>query len=788
MSNPIPNRRRPLRMLTTACGVALLTVLVWRAGPSKLVDDVAKLGWGIVLILALGGIPHVLKAWAWRFTLLKESRKVTFSQLLRLRLASEALGNLGALGQVFGEGIRVSALNSEIPAASRISSVTLDRALFILTGAVFSLIGIVVALSDRSIGHPFRSYAELFVLVVLALLIAVSLTVRRGWRVLSRSTRLLAKLGLARQIESRQELIESVEASLLGFYNLDRRAFWASVSLNFLCQAMTTVEIYLIFRLMGANIGLVSAFIFDALMKLVNAIGTVNPGNVGTYEAGTVLIAGMFKIGAPVGLAVAVTRRLRALFWAAVGAGCLVAVSRGKRRQERSLVMSVQFEDITVITDQAGRLCSSMAPSPAAVIVANNVHEHFTVGTLPVTLRLILSLEKAGVNRIILCADPTGSSELKNMLVGSKRLPASVEWYEMHDRHSLSNLMASIVAEERHDKIFVARGDTTYSPAVIRELAAWDGESGGLALRSDEQFAGICALSAVTAKIVAGNPLYGFNTVDHMHHILASMQVVENKPVPQDRWQHVRTRDEQLLAEKKLDGWLVKPTDGIFARMNRKISIPISRQLIRWPITPNMVSIFTLGVGFVSGVFFALGGYWNVLTGSLLSVWASILDGCDGEVARLKLQESAFGCWLETICDYLYYLLIFSGMAIGLVRTYGTTYLFWTGLLIFGAVTSFLVTGLGRHRFSGERPEQYLGVWQARAASRQSNPILYIGRHCEFIIRRCFMPYALLFFALVNMTRVVFILAAVGANLVWFISLYSYRVFAVTAPSSETAV
>ena len=83
---------------------------------------------------------------------------------------------------------------------------------------MFSLIGIVVALSHRSISHACRSYAELFVLVVLALLIAASLTVHRGWRVLSRSTRLLAKLGLARQIESRQGLIESVEARLLGFY------------------------------------------------------------------------------------------------------------------------------------------------------------------------------------------------------------------------------------------------------------------------------------------------------------------------------------------------------------------------------------------------------------------------------------------------------------------------------------------------------------------------------------------------------------------------------------------
>jgi len=64
------------------------------------------------------------------------------------------------------------------------------------------------------------------------------------------------------------------------------------------------------------------------------------------------------------------------------------------------------------------------------------------------------------------------------------------------------------------------------------------------------------------------------------------------------------------------------PTDGIFARTNRRVSIPISRQIIRFPITPNMVSLFTLAVSFAAGVFFALGGYWNMLVGAILS-WLS---------------------------------------------------------------------------------------------------------------------------------------------------------------------
>jgi phosphatidylglycerophosphate synthase len=155
------------------------------------------------------------------------------------------------------------------------------------------------------------------------------------------------------------------------------------------------------------------------------------------------------------------------------------------------------------------------------------------------------------------------------------------------------------------------------------------------------------------------------------------------------------------------------------------------------------------------------------------------LDGCDGEVARLKLQESAFGCWLETVCDYLFYLFLFVGMTLGLWRSSGSRmYLVCGGLLLFGAMASFLAAGLGRHRLAANRPEQLLKIWQAHAESRPSNPFLYFGRHTEFIIRRCFFPYALLFFALFNIMNVAFVLSVIGANLVWPIALYSSHAFA----------
>jgi phosphatidylglycerophosphate synthase len=340
----------------------------------------------------------------------------------------------------------------------------------------------------------------------------------------------------------------------------------------------------------------------------------------------------------------------------------------------------------------------------------------------------------------------------------------------------LHQLLKQIASEREEKHLLLASGNSTYHPSLFRQASEWDERRHALAMTSGYDLVGICALPAeIVCDIVDHCPCPVRDMEDLVAWLLVN-DAVQCEPVQEELWQRVLTSEDRLSAERKLEQWLVKPTDGIFARMNRRISVPISRQIAKFPITPNMVSLFTLGVGFVAGLFFARGSYWSVLFGAVLSVWASILDGCDGEIARLKLMESDFGCWLETVCDYLYYLFIFAGMAIGLLKSSGTkTYLIWTGLLLVGAVVSFLVTGIGRHRLASQRPEQYLKIWQARAESRRSNPILYFGRHTEFIIRRCFMPYALLFFAVLDITRVAFVMAAVGANMVWLISLYSYR-------------
>src|SRR5208283_5023825 len=181
MSRHTATRRLTPRFLAAIFGTALLAYLIWRIGPSTLVQDASRLGWGLALVIALGGVAHVVKAWAWRFTLVGEEHKVSFLRLLQLRLVSEAVGQLGVFGQAFGEGIRVSALSAEIPAACRISSVTLDRGLFIATGALVML----TAPLALSLSHALQRYVVLFGFTLIALLLLMALAVQKRWPILS---------------------------------------------------------------------------------------------------------------------------------------------------------------------------------------------------------------------------------------------------------------------------------------------------------------------------------------------------------------------------------------------------------------------------------------------------------------------------------------------------------------------------------------------------------------------------------------------------------------------------
>jgi len=105
---------------------------------------------------------------------------------------------------------------------------------------------------------------------------------------------------------------------------------------------------------------------------------------------------------------------------------------------------------------------------------------------------------------------------------------------------------------------------------------------------------------------------------------------------------------EQALLKRLSD----KPNDGPVARhLNRPLSIRMSQTLVQHDITPNQISLFSFLCSVLAAGLFALGGYFALLLGGVLAQFASIVDGCDGEVARLKYLSSDVGGWFDAVLD-----------------------------------------------------------------------------------------------------------------------------------------
>jgi phosphatidylglycerophosphate synthase len=133
-------------------------------------------------------------------------------------------------------------------------------------------------------------------------------------------------------------------------------------------------------------------------------------------------------------------------------------------------------------------------------------------------------------------------------------------------------------------------------------------------------------------------------------------------------WAPVASAADEPAAMNALMGALRKPlgrdADGIVAYyVNRPISLWMSRRLVHYPITPNQVTTFALVMGLAAGWVIWGGGWWSLVLGGFFLQLSSILDGVDGELARLRLTMSKSGEWYDTVCDDLINLNFIFGLA-----------------------------------------------------------------------------------------------------------------------------
>ena len=290
-------------------------------------------------------------------------------------------------------------------------------------------------------------------------------------------------------------------------------------------------------------------------------------------------------------------------------------------------------------------------------------------GSLTQIKRLVITAQRAGIQHFTIITEDC-DFQLKDLLANDKRIESTITWVNLQETIQFehipyliiqSNLLTTpqaissfIEGEIENDQIYIL-SDTSDDPWVkldqdrVLEITPDGGKAVGAFIASGE---------LLNQNYSDSKSLYG------MVPQMVNEGKAKYRKFMDKYW--MRLSDNTNTAKEAEDlifNYVGKTATGWISRnINSKFSLPTSRQLIKTPLTPNMISIGINIIGSLCGIFYALG---HPVIGALFMHTATILDRCDGEVARVKLMETKKGEWVDTISDQFTVLSFLLGVPIG---------------------------------------------------------------------------------------------------------------------------
>lgn len=742
-------RTTAIRWGALALGVVLFVAALYYINVSMAVSTIRRLGVALPLALAASGLWHLARTWAWAWCF-PQPRRVSFLHLARVRLAAEAFSYLTLRG-IAGEPLKVVLLNGRVDAREATAAVALERLAYMVGTTLIVGIGSVVAMLALPLsGVWFRVFRAFAIGAgVIALLTGVIIS-GRGTYVQALVARWDRRFGTATSAGRVPRFIAAVERQMLDLVRGNPRRLAVLMAATIASYIFMALEAWLILKASGTPASAAGALAVETFSRVASFASAFIPANLGALEASS--LAAVAAVGiAGGGAALALARRIRGLFWAGVGLAIY----------PRAAWLPTTADDAAGPGD--GPAVGAPAAGGTALLYVMRdprvtVSPHVRLAGLPLSERILRAAFKAGTARVVVWAGPDAQAEDRAFERTAAQFGQRVVVVREPE--------AWRAAVEGFASVTVIGAGTLVSPALLAEaaeqpvrsnpahdVAAGEGwpVSGVLRMRGRDA-ADVSAVADVLHARARTDARPSGEDVSHGRARLA-VRMVSEADVP--------------AAEQTLRRSSYKDTDAKVARFNRRISLPISVALIRTPVTANQLSVILVAVGFYSGWLFSTGHYLAGVLGGFLSLAASVLDGCDGEIARLKYQESALGCWIETFGDYSYYIAIFIGLTVGAAHRTGWELFYWIGAAaLAGTLVTFALLIYLRARITSGQPNRLHAVAKARFKAEPSFWSKIIWR-VSFVATRAAMPYGIMVLALLNLLPAVVVLAAIGANVYW---------------------
>lgn len=137
--------------------------------------------------------------------------------------------------------------------------------------------------------------------------------------------------------------------------------------------------------------------------------------------------------------------------------------------------------------------------------------------------------------------------------------------------------------------------------------------------------------------------------------------------------------------------------DIINARFIHPLSWRATRHFARLGVSPNVVSFAGMACGVLAGfAYYHYTSWWGPLLGFLLMIIWHILDGSDGQLARLTNQQSELGKVIDGICDYVTFIAVYIGLGLAMAQHFGPA--IWWLLVVAGIAHAVQAAAYEAHR------------------------------------------------------------------------------------------
>lgn len=394
---------------------------------------------------------------------------------------------------------------------------------------------------------------------------------------------------------------------------------------------------------------------------------------------------------------------------------------------------------------------------PAAIIDAtrhsDDVPPSIRVAGLSLIERSLRLAHVGGCTRVWIVGPSRFATAIVDALGATRATFESAEFVPLEDAHELSSIAARARDAGCMTDAVLLSSTTVYDRGLVGDFIAQDSSKICTTLPARD-------LVYIPANTSLPEELHSF---EHAATALPTCDVAaENRP---------QFRIESNRDAERAEDWLWqscrKDIDGIVARhLNRYVSLTISRWLAPTSVTPNAISYFTFSLGILAGVLAALGGWIAFAAAGVVFQINSIIDGCDGELARVKYEFSLRGEWLDTLSDDFSDVFFWTGLGIGAWHSFDApwglppeAWLVLAGVSVAGKIVSMAL--YYRWLIANKRGDLLAFQWSFDDDEEQSSLSALLA-NLKYLTKKDFIVFAAMVMGLAGVLPYLLIAAAPG--------------------------